>query len=404
MLCKKASSIQYRFEKEEEAFLPESYLGLGYQNLIYLTFRLLEFRDKWMRVGKSSSSTDNAAEQIEPIHLVLLEEPEVNLHAQVQRVFVSKAYDTLRNHPYLRDKSNPEYQTQLVISTHSSHIIDDVDFKDLRYFQRNDANTSITMNHTTIANMSDLFAKPKDKILFVKKHLKLTHCDIFFADGVIFVEGQAERLLVPEFISKNFSGLSNRYISILEVSGAHTHMYRELVEKLGVATLVLTDLDSVDSMGNKCVPQKDLNQMTNNDTLKQWHPKKNTLDELVDLPKAEHATKSKGAPLYVAYQKTTLIDGKEVLSRTFEDALILANFGKDYFQDIKSIKSARSAFENGTKSLSASLYDYVQSLKKGAFAFNCLLHLADNDVNSFNPPEYISDGLSWLEGQLSPKT
>ncbi|HCA7581871.1 TPA: ATP-binding protein, partial [Pseudomonas aeruginosa] len=100
----KSSSVRYRFDKTEEEFLPESYLGLGYQNLIYLTFRLLEFRDKWMRVGKSVSSGGSIEEQIEPIHLVLLEEPEVNLHAQVQRVFVSKAYDTLRNHPDLRDK------------------------------------------------------------------------------------------------------------------------------------------------------------------------------------------------------------------------------------------------------------------------------------------------------------
>ena len=45
----KSSSVQYRFDKNEEEFIPESYLGLGYQNLIYLTFRLLEFRDKWMR-------------------------------------------------------------------------------------------------------------------------------------------------------------------------------------------------------------------------------------------------------------------------------------------------------------------------------------------------------------------
>lgn len=403
----KASSIQYRFDKDDEEFLPESYLGLGYQNLIYLTFRLLEFRDKWMRVGKSSSSVDNVEEQIEPIHLVLLEEPEVNLHAQVQRVFVSKAYSTLRNHSYLRDKDTkkdkPEYQTQLVISTHSSHIVDDVDFKDLRYFQRNDANETIAMDHTSIANMSELFATPKNELLFVKKHLKLTHCDIFFADAIIFVEGQAERLLVPEFICKNFPGLSNRYISLLEVSGAHTHMYRKLVEKLGVITLVLTDLDSVGLDDKSCAPKKEVNQKTSNNTLKLWHPKKEALDELVELPKADHATLSKSAPLYIAYQKPVQISEKEVLSRTFEDALILANFDNSYFEAIPTLKSAKTNFEKDASSLSKSLYDYVQGLKKGDFAFNCLLHLADNEANSFNPPEYISDGLTWLQVQLSPR-
>lgn len=403
----KSSSVRYRFDKMEEEFLPESYLGLGYQNLIYLTFRLLEFRDKWMRVGKSASSESNVEEQIEPIHLVLLEEPEVNLHAQVQRVFVSKAYDTLRNHADLRDKKSgadkPEYHTQLVISTHSSHIIDNIDFKDLRYFQRNNASTSIEMNHTSIVNISELFSNAKTELQFVRKHLKLTHCDIFFADGVIFVEGQAERLLVPEFIAKNFSGLSKRYISMLEVNGAHTHKYRELIEKLGVATLVLTDLDSVDSTGSACFPQKNSAQKTNNDTLKNWHPKKEALDDLVALPKAEHATTSHGAPLYVAYQKPTQISGQDILSRTFEDALILANFENEYFQQKPKLKAAKYAHENDSNPLSESLYDYVKGLKKGDFAFDCLFHLAENETHRFNPPEYISDGLTWLENQLLPK-
>ncbi|MVF12713.1 AAA family ATPase [Ketobacter sp. MCCC 1A13808] len=405
---RKTSSVRYRFDKNEEEFLPESYLGLGYQNLIYLTFRLLEFRDRWMRVGKSASYDGSVEAQSEPIHLVLVEEPEVNLHAQVQRVFVSKAYNTLRNHSNLRDREtqqdNPEYQTQLVISTHSSHVVNDMDFKSLRYFRRNSADKSILMDHTSIANLSELFVNPKNEILFVRKHLKLTHCDIFFADGVIFVEGQAESLLVPEFINKSFPSLSNRYISIIEVSGAHTHKYKDLVEKLGVATLVLTDIDSVDKDGKSCFPQKKEGQLTNNDTLRKWHPRIESLDDLIDLKSVGHGMNSNGAPLYVAYQKPTQISGKEVLSRTFEDALILANFEDDFFQKKESINDAKFNFEYGIKSLSESLYDYVQNLKKGDFAFNCLFHLSDNETISFTPPKYMSDGLMWLEKQLLPSS
>lgn len=396
----KTSSVRYRLGQDEDEFLPESYLGLGYQNLIYLTFRLLEFRDKWMRVGKTVASSENAEQQIEPIHLVLLEEPEVNLHAQVQQVFVSKAYHTLRNHPDLRDKA--EYQTQLVISTHSSHIIDDIDFKDLRYFRRNSGNDGIPMDHTAIANMSELFKDAKDELQFVRKHLKLTHCDIFFADGVIFVEGQAERLLVPEFISKSFPELSSRYISMLEVSGAHTHKYKDLVEKLGVVTLILTDLDSVNSDNKSCFPQRNADQKSNNDTLRIWHPKKEPLDDLLSLPDGEHATNSDRAPLYVAYQRPVEISGKEVLARTFEDALILANFENDFFQKVEKIKAAKADHEKSTKSLEESLYDYVKTLKKGDFAFNCLFHLAAEKNNKFDPPEYMHKGLKWLEDQLKP--
>jgi hypothetical protein len=36
-----------------ELRLPEDYNGLGYQNLISMVFRLMSFRDGWMKVGKA---------------------------------------------------------------------------------------------------------------------------------------------------------------------------------------------------------------------------------------------------------------------------------------------------------------------------------------------------------------
>tara|TARA_R110000751_G_scaffold30299_2_gene77652 strand:- start:690 stop:2885 length:2196 start_codon:yes stop_codon:yes gene_type:complete len=400
----KSSSVRYRFNKSQDESLPESYLGLGYQNLIYLTFRLLGFRDKWMRKGKSNSTDDNLTEEIEPIHLVLLEEPEVNLHAQVQRVFIAQAYETLRNHPFLKKKSN--FQTHLVVSTHSSHIVNDVNFKNLRYFRRHSGDNTIKMDHTSVENMSDLFSenKLKEELKFVSKHLKLTHCDIFFADAVIFVEGQAERLLVPEFITKNFNQLSKRYLSLLEVGGAHTHKYRDLIEKLGVITLVITDLDSRNTENKKCAPQKGQKQTTSNCTLTSWHPKKTLVDELVNLPKDASDNKNENSPLFVAFQKPVKIVETEVLSRTFEDALILANFDHSYFGDIPQLKKAKDEFKNGTKLLEESLFEYVKTLTKGDFAFNCLFYIASEDNHAFNPPAYISEGLEWLQTTLAPSS
>jgi predicted ATP-dependent endonuclease of OLD family len=81
--------------------LPESYNGLGYQNLISMVFRLMSFRDAWMRVGKASKAVNAGAKAKRsppPLHLVLVEEPEAHLHVQVQQVFVKKAYDILRKH------------------------------------------------------------------------------------------------------------------------------------------------------------------------------------------------------------------------------------------------------------------------------------------------------------------
>jgi predicted ATP-dependent endonuclease of OLD family len=89
-----ASAVQYEVPthlKDGGGFahrLPEDSNGLGYQNLVSIVFALMSFRDKWMQVGKASKSTDPEEALIPPLHLVLIEEPEAHLHAQVQQVFV----------------------------------------------------------------------------------------------------------------------------------------------------------------------------------------------------------------------------------------------------------------------------------------------------------------------------
>ena len=121
-----AGSITYR--------LPEDSNGLGYQNLVSMVFGLMSFRDAWMRVGKAGSSAKADDTHTPPLHLVLVEEPEAHLHAQVQQVFIKQAYAVLRNHDNL--KESKALTTQLVVSTHSSHVAHACDFACLRYFRR----------------------------------------------------------------------------------------------------------------------------------------------------------------------------------------------------------------------------------------------------------------------------
>ncbi|MBT2301938.1 AAA family ATPase [Variovorax paradoxus] len=100
--------------------LPEDSNGLGYQNLVSIVFALMSFRDKWMKVGKASKSVNPDDVVIAPLHLVLIEEPEAHLHAQVQQVFIKQAYDVLRKHDKL--KGSTDLRTQLIVSAHSSHL------------------------------------------------------------------------------------------------------------------------------------------------------------------------------------------------------------------------------------------------------------------------------------------
>ena len=129
------AAVQYALSKSDDSLkLSEKYNGLGYQNLISMVFDLMRFRDDWMREGKAKQAKQDSDRAIEPLHLVLVEEPEAHLHVQVQQVFIRKAYDVLTNHKFIKENDN--FATQLVISTHSSHVARETNFADLRYFKR----------------------------------------------------------------------------------------------------------------------------------------------------------------------------------------------------------------------------------------------------------------------------
>lgn len=394
--------------------LPEKYNGLGYQNLISMVFRLMSFRDGWMKVGKDGKkAAAKAAENFffPPLHLVLIEEPEAHLHAQVQQVFIRKAYEILRKHDDLGN--NTILTTQLVVSTHSSHIAHECEFDCLRYFRRLPAVNSGDVPISIVVNLSTVFGDKNDETQkFVTRYLKTTHCDLFFADAAILVEGPAERMLVPHFIHDHFEKLNQSYITLLEIGGSHAHRLRPLIEHLGLVTLIITDLDSAEPTGHHSVkhPARGEKLITRNATLKTWLPEKELIDELLDVPVSAKVKKNDDFfSIRVAYQSPVLIqindsqDSEEALSNTFEDALIFENLS--IFKDLKGdglIKKFKDAIaENQTPAdLGQAMFQILKKIKKAEFALELLYA---QEPKALKVPMYISEGLTWLQYQLEKK-
>jgi predicted ATP-dependent endonuclease of OLD family len=390
--------------------LPEQYNGLGYQNLILMVFKLMSFRDAWMQVGKAlkTSAAEGKDFFLPPLHLVIVEEPEAYLHAQVQQVFVKKAYAVLRNHVDLRDGAC--LTTQLIVSTHSSHIAHECDFAHLRYFRRLPASTVERAPISSVINLSEVFGPEDETARFVTRYLRATHCDLFFADAAILVEGPAERMLVPHFIRRHFDKLHCCFVTLLEIDGSHAHRLRPLIEHLGLTTLIITDLDSAAAAGHhKAVPPKrGEGQITRNSTMRTWHPEQQSLDALLDLPETQKAKTDSKVPLFVvrvAYQTPVQVQiapsgMAEALATTFEDALVLENLalfkGIEDFPNTKAVKDAVNSTTDPTI-LSERLFEVVKTLDKAAFALDLLWLKEPNDLNI---PSYIRYGLDWLQEQL----
>ena len=378
--------------------LSEELNGLGYRNLIYIFFKLLSFRDEWQQKGKLSKNMP-----IEPIHLVLIEEPEAHLHSQVQQVFVRKAYEILN-----QEVDPDSYTTQLVISTHSSYIAHEVGFDYLHYFKKVTNGTDIPRSEAK--DLSHVFSNQHDDKTkkFVSRYLRAVHCDLFFANAVILVEGSSERILLPYFIQENFPQLTSSYISILEINGAHAHRFKPLTKELGIPTLVITDLDAKNTThGTKVRPEREKKYVSNCANLTKWldYAPNEPLDNILNLTITD---KIKDNSL-VVYQKEIEINWQghkeTVIPYTFEDSIMFTNFeifkNKNIMRDKSGmLKKMHTATQE--QSLSDCCEKAFKALngEKAQMALDILYEFDNTEKISI--PNYIQEGLQWLEDTLYP--
>ena len=398
------SAVQFAIQGMPELALPEKYNGLGYRNLISIYLKLMDFREQWLK-------TISEGKTIQPIHLVFVEEPEAHLHAQAQQVFVKKAFDALRNNKFLT--AHAELSTQLVLSTHSNHVVNELDLNCMRYFRR-EVDTNLSIPISKVVNLSNTFGTDEETKRFVTRYIRLTHCDIFFADAVILVEGPAEKILVPKFIEKE--ELDSYYVSVIEVNGRHAHSFRSLLEKTGIATLIVTDIDAAEKKVGKdgkehdssVLTAKGKNYHTGNPTIKAWLVGKEKVDELLALTEKEKTAGN----IRIAFQTpiNVLWDDKkadvtEICPYTFEDALVMTNLSL-FQQEKLGKKGAITTIANLCKK-STSANDFQMKIfekleHKGGFQkadfANGLLY--SDQFDSLVAPAYIREGLVWMKKYL----
>jgi len=395
------AALQYELNGCKDSFLPETYNGLGYQNLIFMAFKLIQFRDSWLKIGKQKTSQPTKTNiEYPPIHLVLIEEPEAHLHPQAQQVFIKQAYNILINKPEIKAG---KLMTQLVVTTHSSHVTHECEFANLRYFKRIQPVSDGEVQSSSVVNLSTVFGSDRETEKFIARYIKITHCDLFFADAGILIEGDAERILLPSFIRK-IDYLNQSYISILSIGGSHAHKFRSFFEVLEIPILIITDLDATEEINENgeikwksaSVVRKN-NQKTNNDTLKTWIPQKESIDDLLALSTNDKMQETP-FPLRVAFQTPIHFNGSEVLPYTFEDSLIFEN--KTMIDGVANVKGMLQRVKKITDAKNA--FDMIRNhgFKKAEFALD-LLFLPDFD--NVKVPTYILEGLQWLESVLKPK-
>lgn len=397
------------FYKDNEHLLPEKYNGLGYSNLIYIISEILSFK---------SIIEENGTD----LNLIFIEEPEAHMHPQLQSILIQRINTFLEEN---------QIKAQVIITTHSSHIVSSSKFESIRYFFRKSKEIFVkdmkkfTVSKNTVVQDEEENTYDVDTLQFLKRYITLVKCDMFFADKIVMIEGLCERLLMPLFFekidaeissmspdsthSKPYKILSEQYISLIEVSGAYMHKFKEFLEFLEVKTLIITDIDCCkqevyeDESNNGPTEKKTIKKcevkeewlddlVTSNPTLKKWIPGADSIKELIFASKEK---KEKGS-IAVAYQNnSSIIGGKIKSGRTFEEAFLIDNAtyifkNKDNLSSISNFVKKYSSSEEIYES-SYIIYKYIdKNNKKSNFAFD-LMYLRDWEV-----PSYIKEGLLWL--------
>lgn len=411
------TAVQYSMQPGSlEELLPEYSIGLGYQNLQSLSYQLVSFKTARLRPEKDSPA---------PVHLVMIEEPEAHLHVQVQRIFPDKAHKLIT--PNSKDQS--DLKSQLLISTHSSHLAHAENFDRLRYVRRIAKSGSNPMPSTEVVNLGQVFGEDDATRIFAERYFRVQHTDLLFANAAVFVEGVAERMLVPLFIERDFEALDSRYVSFLDIGGSHAHRLKPLVERLRIPTVIITDVDPCEEKEGKPKkngePSEKLVAVANtgqaglhcgNPTLRGWHPKRQSLDEYKTPADADLVWQhTPDCSVRFAWQ-LPIESAAGCWPSTFEDSLVLTNVpwfaGLMERKDKEGIPlkpptgalgtvAKEAAGEKDLPTLLGSLHALMHgSFDKGDFAASIFEMVSLGEP--LTCPSYISSALTWLQTQLEP--
>lgn len=380
--------------------IPENQFGLGYTNLVMIIANLIDYIDKYE--GNMSNSK---------INLICIEEPETYMHPQMQELFIKYINDAINNVLLKEDKKN--LNSQLVISTHSSHILNSKihsgdGFDNINYVTfKNNESKIIVLSDKKLKDVipEDENTKETDeklKILkFIKKHIKFKVSELFFSDAVILVEGNCEYSLLPLYIDKD-EKLRQKYITLFNIGGSHAFKYRGLLKLLEMPSLIITDLD---------IEREDENDVSQIEKIKRDLKTSNkTLENFNGSQMISDLIKNKiiiDKNIIVCYQNK--ID--KFYPTSFEEAFILTNFDNNILNDVlEKIKSGvykevlgkeEKNFQNN-KEKSYRWQKTLNNSKKTELADTLFYEIIMEEDNVKIPklPEYIKKGLAELEKLL----
>lgn len=190
--------------------------GLGYNNALFMAAELVLLRGG------------------DELALLLVEEPEAHLHPQLQE----RVMDLLKVHS---SEEQAEKRVQVIMTTHSPSLVSTARIEDITLVHK--AQTFPLAAGKTKLNRTDYS--------FLRRFIDATKANLFFARGVMMVEGPAEAILVPAIAEMCGRSFSKHGVSMVNVGHTGLYHYARILQREGegpeipIPVVCLTDRDIV---------------------------------------------------------------------------------------------------------------------------------------------------------------
>lgn len=222
------SALKLIVKNETGIKLPANQNGLGYNNLIYISLLLAKMQ--------KNASGEYLGTNAKIFSMLAIEEPEAHLHPNMQYKFLK-----------FLNKNKVHDVRQIFITSHSPNITAAIDLDDLIVLGKEN-------KEIVVAYPGKVFSKSEEDQIskkYVQRFLDVTKADMFFAKGLVLVEGIAEQLLIPEFAEMLDCDLTDVHVSIINVGGRYFNHFLKLFDNkrskyaIRKKVVCITDLDPV---------------------------------------------------------------------------------------------------------------------------------------------------------------